>query len=183
MVKKVNSLEKNYGSVLRLFLKSPTKKYHIREVAEDLKISPRTAKKYLERLKEAGLLKLKKEKLYDNYVANTESQAFRDEKLFFNVDTLRKSGLVDFIEREMNYPAIILYGSCGRGEDMENSDIDIFIIAKKCEKINVSAFEKELGREIHIMCMPEREFKKGQSKELQNNVLNGFVLSGFLEVF
>ncbi len=183
MVKKINSNEDTLERILTLFLDGPTRKIHVRETAALIGIAPRTAKKYLEILRERGLLVQKKDKLYDSYSANRESGFFRDLKLFHNVKMIKDSGLAEFLEKELNYPAIILYGSASRGEDVENSDIDIFVVAKKCEDVDVTAFEKRLRRGIHIMCMNEKEFRSGRSKELINNVINGFVLSGFLEIF
>ncbi|MCD6496318.1 MAG: nucleotidyltransferase domain-containing protein [Candidatus Aenigmarchaeota archaeon] len=183
MVKKVTSKTDVKERILNLFFSNSTRKFHIREVASLTGVAPRTAKKYLDNLRERKFLILKKEKLYDSYSADTESVIFRDAKFLYNVKKLRDSGLVGYIERKLNYPAIVLYGSASRGEDIENSDIDIFVVAKKCGNLDVSRFENDIGKKVHVMCMSEKDFKSGRNKELINNVINGFVLSGFLEVF
>ena len=74
---------------------------------------------------------------------------------------------------------MILFGSYARGEDLENSDIDIFLECKK-EEINLSNFENHLNRKIQL------HFKdnfKNYPKELKNNIVNGIVLDGYLEAF
>ena len=73
--------------------------------------------------------------------------------------------------------SIVLFGSYQKGEDSENSDIDLFVECDK-EELDVKIFEKKLGRKIEL------HFKKDFTlypKELKNNIINGIVLSGFLE--
>ena len=72
---------------------------------------------------------------------------------------------------------IVLFGSYRRGEDVEESDIDIFLECKK-ENVNVERFEKKLGRKIQLHF---QENFNAYPKELKNNIINGIVLSGFLE--
>lgn len=73
----------------------------------------------------------------------------------------------------------MLFGSYLRGEDIEDSDIDIFVEAKK-QNINLSIFEKKLKRKIQILF---NEKFNTYSKELKNNITNGIILKGYLEVF
>lgn len=170
-------------NILRLFFDKPGKKYHIREVASLVGVAPRITKKYLENMRKIKIQTLKKEKLHDSYSADTESVFFKDLKVFYIEKKIRSSGIVDFIDRKFNYPAIVFYGSASRGEDNENSDLDLFIVAKKCENISIDKFSDVIGREIHFMCISENGFKCGKNCELINNVINGIVISGFLEVF
>ena len=73
--------------------------------------------------------------------------------------------------------SIVLFGSYQRGEDIENSDIDLFIESKK-EKLDINIFEKKLKRKIELHF---KEDFTSYPKELKNNIINGIVLSGFLE--
>ena len=83
------------------------------------------------------------------------------------------------IENKTNPDVIVLYGSASKGEDVEDSDLDLFIIAKE-KPINLERFEKELNRKIHIIF--ENSLKR-VSKEFLNNLINGIVLYGYLKVF
>ena len=60
---------------------------------------------------------------------------------------------------------------------MEGSDIDLFVECRK-EEINLKRFEKKLGRKIELHF---NENFLSYPKELKNNIINGMVLSGFLE--
>ncbi|MBU0530051.1 MAG: nucleotidyltransferase domain-containing protein [Nanoarchaeota archaeon] len=170
-------------NVMELFMEDPQRKYHLREVAKILDISPRTAKKYLSVLKEERLVIVKREKIFENYMADTDSQRFRDNKVFYSAEKIKKSGLIKYLEEEMDYPTIILFGSVARGTDTKTSDIDIFIISENRAEPDIDRFEKILKRPIQIMVATKEDFKSGKNKELYNNVVNGVILSGFLEVF
>ncbi len=92
---------------------------------------------------------------------------------------LHRSGLIEFLWGVLSPEAIILYGIHAKGEAVEDSDIDIFIIGKE-KKIDIKEFEKKIGKGIHLMF--ERDVKK-ISKELKNNLINGVVLKGYFKVF
>ncbi len=61
------------------------------------------------------------------YTGDRANENFLLEKKLYNIKTLYVSGLVQFIRIELNNPIIILFGSYSRGEDIENSDIDLYI--------------------------------------------------------
>ena len=66
-------------------------------------------------------------------------------------------------------------------EDIETSDIDIYIETLKKQVFNLEKFEKILQRKIQIFNYSNLD--KIQNKELANNIINGLILNGFLEVF
>ena len=92
---------------------------------------------------------------------------------------LESSGLVDELWEELSPEAIILYGSYARGESIENSDVDIFIIGKE-KKVSLEKFEKRLNKKVHLMFESDI---KNISKELKNNLVNGIILRGYLRIF
>ena len=72
-----------------------------------------------------------------------------------------------------------LFGSYSRGEDIIKSDIDIAIIGTKGKKIDIEKFEKILKKEVRINFY---ENWKGIHKDLKNNILNGIVLAGGVDL-
>jgi len=72
---------------------------------------------------------------------------------------------------------VVLFGSASRGEDTENSDIDLFLQSGESD-INVEKYENALNRKISILF--ESDIRK-LGKELLNNILNGHVLYGYLK--
>jgi len=84
---------------------------------------------------------------------------------------LLKDSIVEFC-----YPkAIVLFGSYLRGEDIESSDIDLFVLSQNKKDLNLSNFELSLNRKINVL------FAKNLSDldmNIQTKIKNGFVLEG-----
>jgi len=178
-------MSKKVDNILALFVEEPDRKFNVREAARILKINPSTASKYLNQLAREGLLIKKKERNLILYSADTESRKFRDFKIYYNIKKIRESGLVDFLEKEMNYPeTIVLFGSYVKGENTKRSDIDLFILSAS-EVPDLKPFQKKLEAEIQIFVHSRKEIEqmKIKNKELLNNIINGIRLSGFFEVF
>ena len=75
--------------------------------------------------------------------------------------------------------SIVLFGSFSKGEDIESSDIDIFVEAEEME-IDLTKFEKKLSRKINLYF--DENLKK-LGKNLKENIINGIVLGGVIEIW
>ncbi len=173
-------------NIIELFIEDSYSKFNVREVARLVKLSPSTASKYLNDASKRGLLKKEKSRNLILFSGDLESQKFRDIKIYNNIKKIRSSGLVEFIEKELNYPeVIILFGSYAKGENKKDSDIDLFILSESKNKPALDIFEKKLGTEIQVFLHSRKDLErmKTGNKELLNNIANGLRLSGFLEVF
>ena len=172
--------------VIKFFIKEPEREFHVREISRILKKSPTTISKYLREYEKQGVLKSAKKFNHLFFKANSENREFKQIKLSYNLKSLQVSGVVDFIEEELNYPqAIVLFGSFAKAEDSVKSDIDLLVLSPIKKQINLKKFEKKLEKNIQLFVHSREEFKKlkQKNKELVNAWLNGIVLSGSLEVF
>jgi len=179
-------MSKKLDSMIELFIEDSYSKFNVREVARLTNISPTTASTYLINAVKAGFLKKEKSRNLILFYADLESHKFKDMKIYNNIKKIRASGLVEFIENELNYPeVIVLFGSYAKGENKKDSDIDMFILSESKNKFDLNSFEKKLGTEIQIFLHNRKEFElmKVENKELINNIINGIKLSGFLEIF
>ena len=170
--------------LLKPFIEDSQRWIHIREFARELKISPASAKKKLEELKKENLLDRKEERGFVLYKANEKNENFKNIKIFENVKKINESKLVSEISDEYMPDAIILFGSTSKGLDRKDSDIDIAIITSNKQshtKENLKKFEQILKKKIQTFVMSAKELK--EHKELANNILNGKILSGYIEVF
>ncbi|MBI2575273.1 nucleotidyltransferase domain-containing protein [Candidatus Woesearchaeota archaeon] len=111
------------------------------------------------------------------YKATFDNKDFRMYKRMRNIAAILESGMVRFMEERLSPKAIVLFGSYQRGEDIEGSDVDIFVECKK-EGLDLRRFEKQIGRKIELHFSDNFA---SYPKELKNNIMNGIVLSGFLE--
>ncbi len=169
----------NKYKILKVFLDNPTESFRLRELSRLSKIAPPSVMNYLKNFEKQGLIKRYEKRGIPFYKALRENKRFILFKKISIIYELNSSGLVDFLWDKLSPDAIILYGSCSLGEDIESSDIDIFLIGINKEKrINIEKFEKKLGKEIHLMF----NTLKNIPKELKNNLVNGIILKGYLKI-
>lgn len=171
-------------TILKPFLENPNEEFQIRELSRLLKINHTTIRQHLLRLVKTELIEIKKGKPYDYFKARINKN-FLNLKLFFNLEKLKESNLIEQIERDYDYPVVILFGSYGSATDDSKSDIDLFVLSEIKKEINYSKFEDKLNRKITIHLFTKEKFNlaKNKNPELLNNILNGITLSGKLEVF
>ena len=165
----------------KLFFKKPLYSYHLREICRLLNWSPVKVRSYLKTLKENGLIVEYREKNLALFKSCIGKESFKRYKLVYNL--LQAYKIAEILEEKLEYfDAIILFGSSSRGEDTERSDFDICIIGSKEVEINLEKIEKELNRKISLLFIEELKELKRKNKELLNNLINGFVLRGYLKV-
>ena len=169
----------NKYKILKLFLDSPTDSFRLREIARLTKISPPSVINYLKGFEKEGLIRKQIKRNVPFYIAMRDNLDFVLYKKISIIYELNKRGFVDYIWDKVSPQAIILYGSFAKGESIENSDIDVFILGKE-KDIETNEFEKRLNKKIHLIF---KESLKEIPSELKNNILNGIVLRGYIKVF
>jgi predicted nucleotidyltransferase len=173
----------NTLKTLTPFIEFPHKEFELRQIARNVKLSPPAVKTHIQKLLKEELI-IKSEKEYGTktnpcYSANTQNKAYILYKQLYNKEKLTKSGVIEHIYENILPGSIVLFGSFQRGEDSQNSDIDIFV--ESSEKIiDLQEFEKKLNKKIELHF--KEDFKK-YPDELKNNIVNGETLKGFLEAY
>lgn len=171
-------------NILVPFFEEPYKKFHLRELAKILKLSPAGVRKIVEHIVRDKLILESRERNLRLFQANFDNRIFKEYKKFFTIVKIYESGFVDFLNHEFLYPAIILFGSAAKGEDTKNSDIDLLILSNEKKTLKLDNFEKKLNRRLQLFVMTQNEFAllKKTNPELFNNIVNGIRLEGFLKV-
>ena len=181
----LHMLQKNNKyKILRIFFEDPSPNgigFQLREISRKVTIAPTSVKKYLNELEKEDLIIKKKHRIhgYPVYYANKDNENFKFLKKIDNIMKIKESRLLDYLSEYCMPDVIILFGSASLGEDLKESDIDLFLMSKE-EKLNLEKFEKILNRKINIFF--SEDFRK-LSKELKNNIINGVILKGYLRVF
>src|SRR3989344_8662009 len=134
----------NNEMLMEYFFQEPDRLFHVRELARLTKLHPSSISKYLLKLSSEHLLDQKRELHHLLFRANAENPLFKEKKRHYNFMHLYHSGLITYVERELHYPAIIIFGSYARGENRANSDIDIFIITERKKELQLIPFEKKM---------------------------------------
>ena len=172
MLGKFNIREK----VLEVVFKWPTTEFTVRDLAKRVKASAPTISKIVKDLEKEGIVKIKKEKNYFKITGNVENEKFRELKRAYNILSL--SELKNEIVRNVSPNLICVFGSYAFGEDIEDSDIDIFVEADKYPDIDLSTFERKLNRKIHLIVGRLEKMPK----ELKESILSGVVLYGSVKI-
>jgi len=137
--------------VLSLFLENPHEGYYLRESARLLGMDPMTVRRSLKLLVEDGFLTKFEDKNRTIYKANLENPALRYLKISYNLSFLQEKNVVDFILRRMkSVTSIVLFGSFAKGENDENSDVDILVISMDKNKPTAELAEI-LGRDVNLI--------------------------------
>lgn len=174
----------NQQKILELFFNYPTSLFSAREIARLTKITHPTVLSALKKFQKQGLVK---EEIIKNstkkgkslgWKADQESSFFRELKKINNLVKIYSSNLINKIVKDTAPDVIVLFGSFNRGEDIEESDIDLFVQSSEKE-LDLKHYEKKLHRKINISFM---EDTSKLNKEFSQNIINGIVLYGYLEV-
>ncbi len=167
--------------IKKYFFLHPTERLRVRQVERAVKAPLPSVIRYLKDLCKENTVTRSIIAGVTFYSANRTAQEFLSQKRLFNVEQLFSSGLLDYLRDEYYHPTIVVFGSYARGEDIEKSDIDLYIETPSQKRIALEKFERRLERKIQLF--QYESLHKIENKELANNIINGIVLHGFLEVF
>lgn len=169
--------------ILKPFFENPNARFSIRELSRNLKINHTSVRQHLNKLVKEGFLSLKKEGIYSFYQLVLSKEAL-NLKLYYNLEKVRTSGIVEALEKAYDLPAIVLFGSYASAMDDTNSDIDLCLISNVEKDLDVSRYEKTLNRKISLHKFNKNSWNRSKKSNpgLVNNICNGIVLSGELEV-
>jgi len=170
-------------TILKPFFEEPNRKFSIRELSRILKINHTTVRQHLNHLSREGFLLSKKEGLYSFYKLILSKKTL-NLKLYYNLEKIRNSNIVEDLEKAYDLPVIVLFGSYASAMDDKNSDIDICLISNIGKEFSTEKYEKKLNRKISIHKFNKNSWikTKKSNPNLINNICNGIVLSGELEV-
>lgn len=162
--------------IKELFFENPSQEFYLRQIAKLTGTPKTTVSRILKQLLKEKLILRKKSVPFDKYIANTENTLYKFYKKYFIIEKLYKSGLLEYIVNETHPKALILFGSCAKGEYNKNSDIDIFVNSSETA-LNLEKFR--LKHKINLFFEPNI---LNLSKELRQNITNGIILYGMLRL-
>ena len=173
------------SKIAGVLFKYPEKEFSLSDLAHEAGVAKANIGNILNEFQEIGLIIIEKLTKIWRIKANQESWFFIRSKIVYNLGFIYRSGLVEFLTEHFKNPkAIVLFGSFRKGEDLSNSDIDIAIETEEVKDYQTLGlkelveFEKIIKRKIQIHLFNRRAI----DENLFNNIANGIVLWGFLEV-
>ncbi len=171
--------------VLEVLYRYPELEFSLTDIALEAGVTKAHIGTILANLEKLGFITIVKLSKIWRIKANPQNWNFLKSKIVYNLNFIYHSGLVEFLSEQFNHPkAIILFGSFRKGEDFSTSDIDIAIETDEPQEYEtvglrtLSEFEKEIGKKIQLHLFN----RKDVDVHVFNNIANGIVLAGFLEV-
>jgi predicted nucleotidyltransferase len=160
-------------AVLEIFFKEPLKAHFIREISRRINLAQTSVRNNIKELIKNKLIIEKKSYPFNNLIANRDNEKFLFYKQAYNYYSLfdLKNEIIDKIHPK----GIVIFGSYSRGEDIEESDIDVLIISKIKKDLDLSNIEDRLNRKINLLFVNSL---KELDKNIKNNVQNGWVIYG-----
>ncbi|MGE0793503.1 MAG: nucleotidyltransferase family protein [Candidatus Woesearchaeota archaeon] len=169
--------------VAEVFFQNPTTEFSLIDVSRKTKLAHTSVKQHLIKLKQKNMIQTKDYKRgsrkFSVFFADINNKQFKQNKLLSNINTLNESNLIQYLNDKFMPKCIVLFGSYSKAEDIESSDIDLFIQCKETQ-INLKKFEKILQRKIELHF---KENFQTYPEELRSNIANGICLEGYLEVY
>ena len=175
--------------VAELIFKYPHTIFHLRRIARETDFSTTAITDAIKILESKKILKIEKTAITKNIRANLESLEYYSYKRIFNLFVLKKWSIIEALQKSiLDTPkVIVLFGSFAKGEDIENSDVDILVIAqdkrtakqKGIDDAWFLPFKEFTGRKINLHVLPNLD---KSSTEFKNTIANGIVLYGYLKV-
>lgn len=173
------------NKILGILFKYPEKEFSLSDLAKEAGVSKANIGNILNEFQDAGLITIEKLSKIWRIRSNQTNLLFIGNKIIYNLGLVYRSGLIEFlVEHFKNPKAIVLFGSFRKGEDLSNSDIDIAIESNEIKDYKTTwlkelvEFEKIIGRRMQIHIFNRNKI----DENLFNNIANGILLWGFLEV-
>ena len=183
----VLAVEENeaYQKALRWFFDYPEKEISLSDLCTNIRVSKSAGNKAVTRLEQKGFIIKKIFGRVWALRANNTHHYFRSGKVPINLDGILRSGIVESVlDRIPQARAIILFGSYRTGEDVSTSDIDIAVEIignqdpKTLELGTIDAFGNRKHVKVNLLTFSRNRI----DLNLFNNIANGIVIYGFLEV-
>ena len=164
MVQLIELGNRSLLEVLRFFIRNPSSKISYTALRRKIKAAKATLTKHLGFLLKGDFIRIEKIGLNKIYELNKENPIVKQLKI---LDTLLTLNEIKLLGKKHDI-GIYLYGSASRGEDEEQSDIDLLIIGKiKKEQIlpEINGISKKIGRNIKIVILAQVDWSQMSRKD------------------
>ena len=167
--------------VLEFFLKNPYSIIHIKGLARELKVSPRTVEIYFREYEKSDLLIEERVANICQFFLNNDNPISQELKKIWFLLVLQETNFIDdFINKNPYISTLALYGGYSSGEFSEDSDIDLLIITqqRKLDLKSIQIIEKTFNKHVEVVALTIGKWREMVKKEdkfslsvLKNNVV------------
>jgi len=165
---------KTRQTLLKAFFEAPEIEHYTRQLASKYHMSVGTLHRELQKLSDSGILKSRRIGNIKLFSLNKQNPIYEEIKNIIS----KTGGVVKFIKDAISgitgIKVAFVYGSFAKGDERQDSDVDIFLIGDNIDEdelvIKISSLEKKLFKEVNYTRYTENEYKKEKKKK------NSFIL-------
>lgn len=151
----------NAQKILRFILHYPLRDFLEKEICRAVQVSKSGVNYALKHLEKEGFVFCNKRGKVCFYSLNYKNPVIRQLKVLQVV--LELEPLCEILKDISSH--IILFGSCCRGEDTQDSDIDLFIVGRQREEIESAVKRFRLPRKIQLIIRTPMKFSEMKKTE------------------
>ena len=148
-------------AILTFLCQNPQQSFYSGEIADKTELSKGGTNQSLRELAEQGALKTEKKGRMIFYSVDIKSPSIRQYKVWQNIasleDLVRK--IKPLAER------VVLFGSCARGDDSQESDIDLLVVCQDKGRVRTLVPETKAKRRIQLLVKTPQEYVQLEDKE------------------
>lgn len=147
--------------ILEFFMDNPSNEFYESELRQKLKVAKASSSKWLRKLADYEFLSRRVKGRIVLYRLNTDNVLIKELKKLKLISSLV------FELRNLSETEVYVYGSGARGEDREESDVDLLVIGKTSEELVklASELEKKLNRRVKISPFSQLEWSRMARKD------------------
>ncbi|UUX93240.1 nucleotidyltransferase domain-containing protein [Methanoplanus endosymbiosus] len=174
MFHKLNICSKNSFIILKFLGRNEGKSFYVREIAGKVDLSPGTVSRTLSGLKESAIVSREDRGRLAMYMADNKNPLLREIKIVITLTEINEL----LIDLKPLTSKIILFGSCARGEDRYDSDIDMLILSEDRKSVlrKTSNFLSERKLSAIVITKDEYFRLRTQDKPFYNQIKSGKLL-------
>jgi len=154
--------------VLGYFFLNPERKHYINELSAILEVDPGNLFRKLKELEQEGVLQSETRGNQKYFSLNKKYPLLHELKKIYNSKYGVENILKEKIRKLKGLQSAWIFGSYAKDTFQQESDIDLLLVGNHPTleaKRLILSLKKELGREINIVDMAEKEFQSRQKKK------------------
>src|SRR2546430_6613261 len=136
-------------TMLAPFFEDPARSLYIRELSRILRINHTTVRQRLNKLVKEGFLVKEETNITSSYKIIVSGMCL-NLKLYYNLEKLRLSGIIEELQKQFDFPVISIFGSYAHALDDMESDVDICVISDIKNNFEARNYEKKLNRKVSV---------------------------------
>jgi predicted nucleotidyltransferase len=177
----LNSFRKFVGfKILEYFLKYPTEKTYLNELAKKLQISSRSVKIYCDIFDKQKIIKREIKGNMHIFTTNNDNFRVREMKRSYFMNIFAEMDIENIAEK---IASIAIYGSYASGNYDEKSDVDILIIGEEqyVKRDKIVKIMETIGKEFQLNVIPIikwEKLKKDNNHFVKNIIRNHVLIRG-----